>query len=253
MAYFKQIHGQVVGVVYYAVAVFFAEEGIAFREEIKGALRCVDFKSRYLFRQFHYQVAAALKGLAHFFYRSLSACIGSFGSFLRYGARAGSILSLQFVDSLYNPFRCGDEADAPSRHGISFRHAVYDYHTVFYLGKLCDALVAAYVVDVFVDFVGYHNHALMLCQYAGQALQFFFRIYRTSRVGGRAQYQCTGVWRDGGFELCRGNLEILFDACTHDDGSSFGQLYHFGIAYPIGGGNDNLVALVDECHDGIAD
>ena len=48
------------------------------------------------------------------------------------------------------------------------------------------------------------------------------------------------------------DFEILFDASFNNDRFAASKLHHFGIAHPIGGRHDDLVAVVDQRHDGVA-
>jgi hypothetical protein len=47
---------------------------------------------------------------------------------------------------------------------------------------------------------------------------------------------------DGRFQLHRGDLEALVDAGFDDDGLAVGQDHHVRVGYPVGGGDDDLVA-----------
>ena len=61
---------------------------------------------------------------------------------------------MQFVDGFRQPQRSRHKADAPSGHGVGFRHAIDDAHPI---GKLLTARngeIAAYVIDMFIYFVG---------------------------------------------------------------------------------------------------
>ena len=252
MAHLQQIHGQIVRCLDEAVAGPLAEEAAAFGEEVEGTLRHVHLEARHLFGQLHNKVAATLEGLTHLLYRFLCTRIGCLGRFLRHGARAGGVLSLQLVDGLYNPFGAGNETDAPARHGIRLGHAVDDDRAFLHLGELRDALVLADVVDVLVDFIGHHHDLRMVGQHSHQSGQLFAAVDRAGRVGGRAEYQHAGLGRDGSFQLGRSNLEVLLDAGRYDDGAPLSQLHHFRIAHPEGSRYDDLIARIDQGEDGVA-
>ena len=65
-------------------------------------------------------------------------------------------------------------------------------------------------------------------------------------VAGGAEYDGTGAWCDGGFELCGGDFEVVVDCGFDEYGCAFGEACEFGVADPIGGGDDDFVAGVEE-------
>ena len=112
--------------------------------------------------------------------------------------------------------------------------------------------MVAHVVDVLVDFIGQDDDALVLGQNLCQTFQFRFAVNRTCRVAGRAEDEQARLGRDGCLKLCGRYLEILLNACFNEYGSAAGEFGHFGIAHPIGRGDNHLVAIVDEGHDSVA-
>lgn len=63
----------------------------------------------------------------------------------------------------------------------------------------------------------------------------------------------TGFRSDGSFQLFRSDLEVLFDAGTYDNGSTFSQLHHFRIAYPVRSRNDYFITFVHQSQNRVAD
>ena len=112
--------------------------------------------------------------------------------------------------------------------------------------------MAAHIVDVLVNLIGNDVDLLVFCQHFCQTLEFFLGIDRTRRVARRAENQSFGLRRDGGLKLGGRDFEILLDASFNNDRFAASKLHHFGIAHPIGGRHDDLVAVVDQRHDGVA-
>ena len=252
MSYLEQVHGEVGRGVDGAVAVALAEVGRALGEEVEGSLRLVDFEARDVFCEAHDEVTTALEGLTHIFHALLRAAICCFGCFLADAARTAGVLTLQFVACLDNPVGGCDEADTPASHGVCLAHSVDDDHAVADVGELCYRFVMTYIVDVFVDFVGDDYDVGVFDQYVLQAFELGTGVDRACGVGRRAEDEGFGAWGDGCLELCGCNLEVLLDGCLDEDGCAFGEQYHLWIAHPVGGRDDDLVALSDECHDGVA-
>ena len=177
MGFVEQVEGKVGAVADGgSLSTVLAIEAAALREEVEGTLRYVDFQSRYLFGQFDDEVASAFEGQPHVFHALLVEGLGGQCRALAQGARSAGILSLQFVASFDNPFRCGDVSDAPARHGIGLADAVDDDGTFFHAWELGDAFMVPYVVDMFIDFVGQHIEVFMAEDDVGESLQFLLAI-----------------------------------------------------------------------------
>ena len=86
----------------------------------------------------------------------------------------------------------------------------------------------------------------------GQGAQFFLAVHAAGGVAGRAEYEHAGGGGDGGFQLLGGDFEVLLEASLDDHGAAAGQFHHLRVAHPIGGGDDDLLALVDEGEHGVA-
>ena len=110
-----------------------------------------------------------------------------------------------------------------------------------------------YVVDVFVYLVGQHEEVVVAEDYVGQGLQLLLAVDASRWVAGRAEYQHPRLGRDGSLKLLGGHLEILLEAGVYKHRGAACQQHHLRIAHPVRSRDDNLVARVHECHDGIAD
>ena len=253
MTHLQEVHGQVGAGVDDPVAVALTEETAALGEEVEGALRVVHLQAGNLAGQADNQVLAALESLAHLLHTLLRTREGHLGCLLADAARTAGVLALQFVAALHNPLRRSDETDAPARHGVGLGYAVDDDHAVLQFGELGHRGVLTDVVDVLINLVGQDDDALVAQQDVLQSLQFLAGIDGTRGIAGRTEDEGAGARCDGGLQLLRCNLEVLLDAGLHDHGRTVGQEHHLRITYPVGGGDDDLVALVHQGHDGVAD
>jgi len=187
MSYFQQVHSQIIRILNLTVTGKLTEEWATFREQVESTFRYIYFESRYFLSQFHNKVATAFKSLTHLFHRSLRSRISSFSGFLRYRTRPWCVLPLQFVRSLYNPFRSCNETNTPACHGISLGNTVYNHCTILHFRELCNALVLTDIIDMFINFISYDNYLRMLCQHGNQSGQFLLAIYRPRRIGRRTE------------------------------------------------------------------
>ena len=109
------------------------------------------------------------------------------------------------------------------------------------------------VVDVLVDFVSENKQVVVLLDDLGQSLQLILAIDAAGRIAGRAEDEQTRLRRNGGLQLLGRHLEVLFETSLHNDGIATSQQHHLGIAHPVRSGNNDLIARIDQCHDGVAD
>ena len=109
-----------------------------------------------------------------------------------------------------------------------------------------------YIINVFIDLVREYEQVVVGENHLGQLPEFLFRIDAPRRIARRAENDQLRLRRDGRLELCGGDLEVLTDAGRHDDRRASRQLHHLRVTYPVGGGDDDLVAGVHQCQDGIA-
>ena len=90
---------------------------------------------------------------------------------------------------------------------------------------------------------------------AQQHFAQFFQLSRiiscAGRVGRRVQDQPTRLWRNGSFQLFGRDFIILRCSRHNDHGRSAGELHDIGIADPIRCRDDNFVALINRCDQGV--
>lgn len=65
VSYLKQVHSEVVGILYHALAIGLAEVALALREHIERSVWNIDLQSRYLFHERDDEVTTTLKRLTH--------------------------------------------------------------------------------------------------------------------------------------------------------------------------------------------
>ena len=164
MCLFQEIHGEVCRIIDGVSTVALAEIAVALREEIERSLWHVDFESWYFLCQFYNQIATTLKCLAHFFYCTLVECIGSLCSLLANRTCATGVLTLELVTALDDPFRTSQETDSPSSHGVCFRYTVGNDDLFLHAWFLSNAVVLAYIINVFVDFICQHENLRVLSE-----------------------------------------------------------------------------------------
>ena len=160
---------------------------------------------------------------------------------------------MKLVATLHNPVGSCDETNSPTCHCIGFADTIDDDDALFDFGELCHACVLADIVDVLVNLVGNDDDLLVTKQDILQRFEFLLAVNRAGRVTGRAKDERLCLGRDGGFELLGRNLEVLLDSCFYENRSAFCQENHLRIAYPIGSGDNDLVACIHDGHDGVAD
>ena len=109
------------------------------------------------------------------------------------------------------------------------------------------------IVDMLVDFVCEDKDILMSENHFCQRFQLILCVHAACRVARRAENQHARLRSNGIFQLFRSHFEILLEASLHDNGRAAGQFHHLRIAHPVGSRYNHLVAVVHQCHDGIAD
>src|SRR5690606_28425353 len=100
---------------------------ITLRESVERALRADDLQPRNLGQAVDHEVAASLVFRHHRCEKVLAGGQGLDGSSLGDRARIACALRLNLAHGGNQAFRAGGVTDAPSRHGVRFRDAVYQY------------------------------------------------------------------------------------------------------------------------------
>ena len=91
----------------------------------------------------------------------------------------------------------------------------------------------------------------MLQDHLCQSLQFVVAVHTSCWVAGRTEDNHPGLWGDGCLKLLWGHLEVLVEAGLYYHGLTSCQFHHLGIAHPVRSGDNHLLTIVDECHDGV--
>ena len=76
--------------------------------------------------------------------------------------------------------------------------------------------------------------------------EFFFGVQHTGRVAWRGEHDEFCARSYCSLKLFGGNFEIILKFCFEKYAFAFGEAYKLFVTNPIRGGNDDLVAWVDE-------
>ena len=202
----------------------------------------------------HNGAAAAIEGGVHDFHVVLRAgqCFkgGTLGDVVDVGGHVG----LQVGGCGDNVARANHPAHTPTGHGVGLCHAVENDAQVSELGYcLQDGDCLNTVIgEVFVNLVGQHENTLGQCPFADGA-GFLFGVDGTGRVGGGDEDKCLGGGGVCGFELLDGDLVVLVATGENLDGVATCQADAFGVGGPVGGGQQDVVAFVDDGCKGLVD
>ena len=162
-------------------------------------------------------------------------------------------MSLQLAHCLYHPLGSCHKTYTPSGHGISFRHTV-DYHAaVAHAFELCYRVYFAHIVDVLIYLIGEYHHIFVLGKHIGKGFEFLLGVDGAGGVRRRAEHHEAGAIGDGVFELLGRNLEVLLVVGKEFHCHALGELHHFHIAHPCRGGDNHLIALINQCKHHIAE
>ncbi len=148
--------------------------------------------------------------------------------------------------------RAGHVADAPSGHGISFRHAVDNHHAIPYGLEFRDAVDLPYEIDMLVDFIGKDDYVGIFRKHVGKALQLVAAIDAAGGVGGGIEHYHARLGSDGLLQLLGGDLEILLHSGVDFYRHALGEFHHLHVAHPRRNRDNHLVAGVDCGKDHVA-
>ena len=149
----------------------------------------------------------------------------------------------------------GGVADAPAGHGVGLRDAVHGQRARLQarldLRRRRELEVA--VDEMLVHIVGQHPHMRVAHQHVGELFQLALRVGRAGRVRRRVKDEPLGARRDRALQIRRLQFEPVVDRGRHNDRRSPVDRHHLRIAYPIGRGDDDLVALVHGDEEGVVE
>ena len=101
------------------------------------------------------------------------------------------------------------------------------------------------VDELFVDLIGDDIYPVLHCD-GRDLLQGLPVVRQAGGIGGAVQYDRFCLFGDRLFELGCRDAETLLLRCLHDDGGGIVQDHLVGIGDPVGGGDDHLVAGIEE-------
>ena len=156
-------------------------------------------------------------------------------------------MTLQFGCGLGHVHGGDHPADAPARHGVGLGHAVEHEQLGAHFGhRGADVRgFGAVIVQVFVDFVGNDPHVVFDSPLR-DGLDGFRLPHRARRVVRRVHDDGLRVFGARGLDVLDARLEVAVGAGEHGHGHAAGELHGFRIAGPVRGGDDDLVALVEQ-------
>ena len=150
--------------------------------------------------------------------------------------------------------RGDDPADAPSGHGVGLGDAV-DHHAALGGGggdhRKRHVLVIV-VGEVLVDLVGHHPDAV-LGRPVPDRRDLLRGVHAACGVGRGDEYQQLGARRPRRFQLLDRDAVAAVHAGVHDHRSRSGQCHRLGVAGPVRSGQDDLVAGIQQCQQGVVD
>ena len=196
-------------------------------------------------------VPAGLKGLPHDLDLILGAAEGLGGGGLGDGAGAGEAVAEVVAHDLDDLLAGCGKADAPAGHGVGLGGAAHQDGAGLDLlaqGGEGDELLV--VKDqLAVHLVGDDVQVVVQAD-LGDVLQVLPAVDHAGGVGGAVEHQGLGLGGDGGLELLRGQVEAVLLRGGDDHGHAADHFNEFIVAHPIGGGQNHLVAGVDESLEG---
>ena len=170
------------------------------------------------------------------------------GGRLRDGGGIGGALGLDLFHGVDEFQGAGGIADAPAGHGIGLGHAVEDDGLVMEIRAGHQYIGERFVVepDVLVDIVAGDDDLGIPLDNLTQGDELRAGIGGARGVGGAVDDHQAGALGDGLFQLFRRDLEALFQPRGDDDRVGVRQQHHVRVGYPVGGGDDDLVACIEE-------
>ena len=226
------------------------DDGVQVREGVEGTVAGQALHPRQLVELADHEVVAFLEGPEHRCNTGLIPIQRRHGRRLGDRGGIGGALRLDLFHGLDQRFRAPGIADAPAGHGVGLGHAVqHDGAGIQFRAHIEDVAERGLgPEDVFIHVIGGDEYLGKFQQHLGQGGQFLVRVGHARGVGGAVDHEQFGAVGDGGLELSRGDLEVLLDAGIDDHRLAIGQAHHVRIGYPVGRGDDHLVAGIEQRH-----
>jgi hypothetical protein len=142
------------------------------------------------------------------------------------------------------------EAGAPAGHGVGLGERAEDDHVLLGPGERAAGDGLALVVQVHVALVEQQVDAALVGQ-VDDALQVFGGDDGAGGVRRRVENDGLGARRDGLLDGIGGDAEVLRFAGLEEDDLAAGVLDDVFEADPVGDGQDDFVAVIDEDLDGV--
>jgi hypothetical protein len=142
------------------------------------------------------------------------------------------------------------KAGAPAGHGVGLGERAENDHVLLGPGERAAADGLAGVVQINVALVQKQEDTALVGE-VDDALKIFSRDDRAGRVGGRVEDDGLGARRDGLFDGVCGDAEAFRFAGFEEDHLAAGVLDDVFEADPVGNGQNDFVAVLDENLDGV--
>ena len=199
-------------------------------------------------------LAAAVEGLVHL----VDGVEGARDSFKC--CQLGDVVDVRGHVRLQIGCRLGDvgggnhPAHAPAGHGVGLGHTVENDGVLSQGGHSLDDGGEGHAVvgEVLINFIGEHDDALLQRPLAN-SLGFFGGIDRTGGVRGGYKNQGLGGGGVGCLQHVGGDLVFLVGSREDLDRVAASQADSLGVGSPVGGGQQHIVALINDGGKGLVD
>ena len=191
-------------------------------------------------------MTATVKGLTHLLNRALVTVKGRNRSALSNVVDVAGQVALQGDYGLDDIGGANQPAQTPTSHGVGLSHAVKYHGGVSQLRhSLNDGGELGVVVNqVLIDFIGKYPNPVLKAP-TTNSLSLFRGVNRAGGVRGRAEHQRLGGRGVGLLQLGRGDLVVGVGVGKNAYRNTASQSDGLRVGGPIGGGQQNLIALTD--------
>ena len=224
------------------------------QEEVESTLRLDDLDLGHLGKAVVDVVTAEVVLLPQVIDEALVTGEGLDGTILGKGGGVGGGVVLNELDVLSDVLGSGGVTEAPAGHGVALGEAVDGDGDVVELraeGSHGDVLLTI-IDEVLVNFIRDDEDVLFQRDLA-DGEQLLLGVDGTRGVVRGGEDDHLGARGHGCLELLSGNLPAVFGFRLHEYGGAAADLYHGGVAHPVGGGDDDLVPGVEDGAQGLVD